>query len=140
MDDRLHRFWSKTTRDRDTGCWLWLGYIDPGGYGRFCRTGAHRWAYERLVGPIPEGLQIDHLCRVRHCVNPAHLEPVTPAVNTRRSPIHRAALNRQKTHCHRGHELAGSNLHLQLRPGRTPKRHCRTCLREWAREHRRAAA
>lgn len=80
------RFWSKV---QPTGfCWEWIGGLDVG-YGFFALThdikvGAHRWAYEHLVGPIPEGLHIDHLCRNRQCVNPDHLEPVTLEENTRR--------------------------------------------------------
>lgn len=74
--------------DAETGCWNWTGKLHLNGYGGIRRDGrqwyAHRWVYERLVGPIPEGLQIDHLCRNHRCCNPAHLEPVVPAVNTRR--------------------------------------------------------
>lgn len=72
-------------------CWIWTGNVHPTtGYGHFVRKGvrtplAHRASYELLVGPIPTGLQIDHLCMVKACVNPAHLEPVTPAENTRRA-------------------------------------------------------
>ena len=78
---------------------------------------AHRVAYELQVGPIPVGLQLDHLCRVRSCVNPAHLEPVTSAENTRRG------LRAMKTHCPQGHPYAGEN--LLIRP--TGQRRCRTC-------------
>lgn len=74
--------------EKSDGCWLWTGVLSYDGYGRFRAdnrsTGAHRFAYEYYVGPIPDGLQIDHLCRVHNCVNPAHLEPVTPAENQRR--------------------------------------------------------
>jgi hypothetical protein len=74
--------------DPETGCWLWQRSIVRGGYGIAWRDGkhaiAHRWYYEHLVGPIPEDLALDHLCRVRHCVNPAHLEPVTHRENCRR--------------------------------------------------------
>ncbi len=75
----------------DAGCWIWHGDVENTGYGRISRGRgradrdlAHRWMYKRLVGPIPESLQIDHLCRRKRCVNPAHLEPVTPAENQRR--------------------------------------------------------
>lgn len=115
------RFWANVEKhDGDcpccSGCWIWAGYISAKGYGRM-RTqsgpqqtiGAHRVAYELLVGPIPEGLTIDHLCRNRGCVNPEHLEVVTQRENTRRgkSP---AGVNAQKTHCDRcGSELAQLN-------------------------------
>ena len=80
------RFWAKV--DKGIFCWDWLGG-KSNGYGRFWVEGrlvqAHRWAYETMVGPIPEGLTLDHLCRVRYCVNPSHLEPVTLGENIRRS-------------------------------------------------------
>lgn len=87
--DSLERFWSYVDRSKtEDGCWLWNGHRESNGYGRFRhdgrRSGAHRFAYEAEVGPIPDGLTIDHLCRVRHCVNPAHLEAVTSRENTRR--------------------------------------------------------
>ena len=91
--DEVVRFWKKVEKT-DT-CWLWTGTKRSDGYGRFFRTGAklstpvHRYAYELLVGTIPDGLTIDHVyaygCRNRHCVNPNHLEPVTRAVNTHRA-------------------------------------------------------
>lgn len=86
MTSTAERFWRKVTKtDR---CWLWTGSLQSRGYGCVGFGGkrylAHRLAYEWLVGPIPDGLTIDHLCRVKACVNPAHLEPVTGAENTRR--------------------------------------------------------
>jgi len=73
----------------DTGCWLWIGSLNGKGYGHFNLDGrihkAHRWAYERRFGTPPEGMQLDHLCSVRNCVNPDHLEPVTNRENSRRS-------------------------------------------------------
>lgn len=83
----MERFWLKVAKTDD--CWLWVGAKSSEGYGSFRLNdkaiGAHRVAYELLVGPIPHGLTIDHLCKVRHCVNPAHLEPVTMAENVRRA-------------------------------------------------------
>jgi hypothetical protein len=77
--------------DAETGCWLWRGTKNPHGYGRIMIRQrwypAHRVYYEHHVGPIPAGLVIDHLCRVHNCVNPGHLEPVTPAENTRRGQL-----------------------------------------------------
>jgi hypothetical protein len=84
------RFIQKYVPEPNTGCWLWTGYVDRHGYGQFkgAKQGsAHRWSYEYHAGPIPEGLQLDHLCRVRSCVNPAHLEPVTCRVNVSRGLV-----------------------------------------------------
>lgn len=114
------------------GCWLWTGSLDRHGYGSFGvrrhTTRAHRYAYELLVGPIPEGLVIDHLCRVRRCVNPAHLEPVTIAVNLARSGALEAS--RQwalaRTHCRHGHEFTPENTFTNVRGARV----CLTCRRE----------
>lgn len=79
-------FWAKVNKTET--CWLWAGARNPAGYGHFRRSGttynAHRFAYELLVGPVEKGLQIDHLCRVRNCVRPSHMEAVTPLINTRR--------------------------------------------------------
>lgn len=85
FEDRL---WAKV--DMTDGCWLWTGTVNRQGYGRFCIGGrgntrlAHRVTYELLVGPVPVGLELDHLCNVRGCVRPDHLEPVTHVENLRR--------------------------------------------------------
>jgi hypothetical protein len=85
----VERFWSKVDRQPDDGCWLWTGAVTVDGYGRLRATStvevrAHRYAYELLVGPIPEGLTLDHLCERPACVRPEHLEPVEHAENVRR--------------------------------------------------------
>lgn len=112
-------------------CWLWAGYKESQGYGQiFYREDgknkyhyAHRFMYEQLVGKIPEGLVIDHLCRVRHCINPDHLEVVTPRVNNDRGIPH----NQLKTHCPRGHAYAGDNL-LTQKSGKYRVRRCKVCV------------
>lgn len=122
------RFWTKVDKGALNDCWVWTGYLSPAGYAMVkagdVRRAAHRVAYELLVGPIPEGLTLDHLCENPPCVNPAHLEPVTAGVNNLRgnSPW---ALNAKKTHCKRGHPLSGDNLMI----GTGGRRRCRTCAR-----------
>lgn len=139
MPDPGERFWSRVAVT--PSCWLWTGSEWAGGYGRFIVGKKphlpHRWAYERLVGPIEEGLTLDHLCRVQLCVRPDHLEPVTQRENTLRgtSP---AAENAKKTHCKRDHPLSGENLYINPRG----ERQCRVCsnARSAAYQQRRAAA
>jgi HNH endonuclease len=101
------RFRAKVRVDEATGCWLWTAATDGHGYGQINVAGvpvkAQRIAWVLYVGPIPDGLHIDHLCRVRLCVNPAHLEPVTAAENTRRQLAAIGHPNSRKTHCPRGH-------------------------------------
>jgi hypothetical protein len=125
------RFWDKVEFIGEGGCWLWTGCILQNGYGQFSVGGhpryVHRLAYENLATPIPEGLTIDHLCRVRRCVNPDHLEPVTSRENTLRSPTAPTAVNARKTHCLRGHPLSGANLYEP--PSRPGRRYCRECVR-----------
>ena len=115
-------------RIEPSGCWRWLGHIALNGYGRINMKMAHRFVYERLVGPIPSGLTLDHLCRNRDCVNPDHLEPVTSAVNTMRGDAP-PAINARKVICHMGHPLSGDNLYRKP----NGRRRCRTCAREYAR-------
>lgn len=116
------RFWAKA--NRADGCWLWEGTGDRKGYGRFGADGvrwlAHRYAYTVLVGSIPEGHELDHLCKITNCVNPAHLEPVLPAEHARRSD--QGAYQRRKTHCPAGHPYTPENTRMQ-----GTGRHCRAC-------------
>lgn len=98
-------------------CWTWIGKLDRDGYGRLDRMMAHRFVYEALVGPIETGLDLDHLCRVRDCVNPEHLEPVTRSENNKRK-------NASKTHCKHGHEFTAENTRAS-----NGKRECRACQR-----------
>lgn len=118
------RFWAKVDATGD--CWEWTGH-QQFGYGLFVVSSkplkvakAHRVAWELLVGPIPEGLVIDHLCRVQRCLNPAHLEVVTPAENSRRMPISLARKRRQ--HCPHGHPYDTANTRMH-----NGGRCCRTC-------------
>lgn len=136
------RFWSGVEHaDADT-CWMWTGYVDGEGYGYFVvdgrRARVHRYSYELMVGPIPGGLVLDHLCRNRKCVNPKHLEPVTNAENVLRGESASAASARA-TECINGHELSGENLRLDD----DGHRRCKTCERDQGRERlrlRRAGA
>lgn len=117
--------WSKVNKTET--CWLWTGQLDISGYGQILRNGklfkTHRVAYELLVGPIPEGLTLDHVkdrgCQHRSCCNPAHLEPVTNRVNILRGDSI-AANNARKTHCKRGHLIDGAN---------KQQRFCKTCVK-----------
>ena len=107
----------------ETGCWEWTSTLNNKGYGRFYdgkrSVYAHRWSYERWVGPIPERMDIDHLCRNTRCVNPAHLEAVSHAEN-----IRRGYEAKNQTHCKRGHELA---VHALITSD--GRRDCRACAR-----------
>ena len=121
-------FWRRVTKGDPSECWLWTGSKDTPGYGRVQidkkQVCAHRMAYELCVGPIPDGLELDHLCRVPLCVNPEHLEPVTRRENLLRGntvPARRAA----QTHCLRGHAFDEANTYVDARG----RRGCRACGR-----------
>lgn len=128
----------------EEGCWLWQGYVDDKGYGRCWTGGAHRHFYTKLVGPIPRGLHLDHVChdpsicvggdacKHRRCVNPDHLSPTTPRENVLRSNSF-VASNAAATHCPEGHPYEGDNLVVYPK-----QRTCKTCLsRRWNAAHQR---
>ena len=127
----LERFLEKVVHDAQAGCWVWSGGRIHEGYGVFWLGGktlrAHRWAYETFVGPIPEGLVLDHLCRRPECVNPEHLEPVTQSVNINRGVL----WEKEKTHCSRGHAYDEVNTYIDP----DGHRHCRACRRERKRKN-----
>lgn len=118
------------------GCWEWMASRTHEGYGRVRwqrrNANAHRVVYELLVAPIPNGLTIDHLCRNRWCVNPAHLEPVPLRENIARGRGV-GVLNAAKTHCKHGHEFTPENTYTNVKDG---KRHCRECGRQANRRSR----
>jgi len=132
------RFWEKVERPDDPSdtCLLWTDALSDSGYGTFCfgksRVRAHRWSYEYHVGAIPDGLVIDHLCRVRHCVNPDHLEVVTMKENTLRG-IGFSAVNARKTRCIYGHPFDEENTYVY--PGGA-KRGCRICRKRLREKNR----
>ena len=119
------RFWAKVQGGDVSECWEWHGTLIDG-YGSFtlstCSVRAHRVSYEMLVGPIPEGLQLDHLCRNRRCVNPWHLEPVPQLVNIRRGANCRAT----DEHCAKGHAWSAETWSVQGHHRRV----CHQCQRE----------
>lgn len=121
-------------RDHGTPCWIWQGPTYGNGYAAVSFDGrpklGHRYVYERLVGPIPEGLVIDHLCRVRECVNPAHLEPVTDRENILRG-VGMSAKWAVATHCLRGHELNDDTVSIVQ-----GARRCKLCDRIRSKRHR----
>lgn len=130
----VERFWQKVDRSQPGGCWSWTaskgrryGDISYGGKSLI----AHRVAYVLQIGPIPDGMVLDHLCRNQKCVNPAHLQPVESKENILRG-IGWGAQNARKTHCPKGHPYEGEN--LRIRP--SGRRECLTCKRESAKRLR----
>lgn len=126
------RFWPKVDKRGSDECWPYLAAKGEHGYGVFHPTKgqsqlAHRYSYELLIGPIPSGLHIDHLCRVRACVNPAHMEAVTPMENSSRGLTYRL-LNGMDNKCRHGHRYTPENTYVE------PNVRCRQCARE--RDHK----
>ena len=131
------RFDARWVPEPNTGCWLWTGAIIPNGYGVGPSVGgshlAHRVGWTLYRGPIPEGMYIDHLCRVRSCVNPDHLRPVTPKQNSLENSESRPSKNARKAQCPKGHPYSGENLWIRYQAGK-PSRHCRACTRAQKRD------
>lgn len=121
---QAQRFWAKVEKTHD--CWLWTASLGHSGYGQFGAFDtvwpSHRIAYRQLIGPIEAGLTLDHLCRNKRCVNPAHLEPVTHHENTTRAASHARDL---RTHCKHGHEFTPENTYIRS----DGSRQCKTCRR-----------
>ena len=127
------RFWEKVEKT-DSGCWLWRGAPTGSGYGTstlddkresYKFVVEHRYAYELIVGPIPDGLVLDHLCRNRNCVNPEHLDPVPQRENALRG-----LKGRLLTHCAHGHPLTPENVYVQQTGERRGRRRCKVCHNE----------
>lgn len=138
------RFWTKVNKDGPVSdwhpelgpCWIWDKGKTGSGYGAFCPGNgdtvlAHRWSYEHSVRAIPEGLELDHLCRQPACVRPSHLDPVTGGVNQHRSPLTFASINSGKAYCDNGHEFTPEN----TRTKSDGARECKECRRAITRRH-----
>lgn len=124
----LIEYFNARVKKMPNGCWEWQGSLSKLGYGLFYAGSrairAHRWSYEHFVGPIPDGLIMDHLFRNRKCVNPQHVEPVTNKENILRGESPPAVCAR-KNHCANGHEFTKDNTYITYRGNRS----CRTCRR-----------
>ena len=130
------RFWRHVVKTET--CWLWNGGRNLGGYGAINvggraggMRGAHRVSYELFVGPIPDGFEVDHLCKVPACVRPEHLEAVPPRVNNLRSNSN-AAKRAKQTHCRNGHPFTPANTYVTKRNQRV----CRRCQADWQKDFR----
>lgn len=130
----IERYWAKVTKHQD-GCWSWLGCHSKAGYALFTirrrNVLAHRFAFEQANGPIPDGLFVDHMCRNKGCINPAHLRAVDPRTNACENNDGVIALNAAKQFCHKGHPFDEENTRYLKNGGRV----CRICHRERGRRH-----
>lgn len=129
-----HQALTDHTMTLDNGCVVWTGHIDRNGYGKVNRRSAriytaHTLAYVIAFGPVPDGCEIDHLCKNRACCNPAHLEAVPHAVNIGRGDYKSNHRNGRKTHCKRGHEFTSENTRIYVLRG-VRIRKCRACRKE----------
>lgn len=141
--DIVQRFWSKVVKTET--CWLWTAYVSGKGYGQFRMNGrmhaAHQVALLITGTPRPLGAEVDHLCRVRHCVNPAHLEWVTHAKNMERAGPYLAGPRPDhyltgRTHCKNGHEFSADNTRHVVEKDGSRRRRCRVCQNEANLRHR----
>lgn len=135
----VDRLMARVEFDTAAGCWLWTGTLSHNGYARFKPSGqtskpVHRLTYELVCQAVPAGLQLDHKCRVRCCVNPEHLEPVTRLENIARGNAPHM-VNARKTHCKHGHEFTPENTGRHAKRG---SRYCKTCLRAHAARYARS--
>lgn len=135
---------SKVMPEPNSGCWLWMGYVAPNGYGKtaarrgggWTTTYAHREMYKMLVGEIPAGLDLDHKCKVRCCVNPQHLRPVTRAENMKTARSNRDVLL-ARTRCKNGHEYTAETTKLVTSPlTGLPTRKCMICNKQFFQRRR----
>ncbi len=131
------RLWEKISPEPNSGCWLWMAGGNQHGYGSFYvngrQRGAHIACYEHYIGPVPDGLELDHKCRVPCCVNPSHLEPVTHQENVARGAANESAKKFQgaKTHCPSGHPYTEDNIYFR----KNGHRDCRTCSQERSKKY-----
>lgn len=135
FEDRAAGFFKFISPEPNTGCWFWLGNHSPNGYAMFASTkgrlaGAHRFSYLIHKGEIPAGLEIDHMCNMKGCVNPDHLRAVTSRVNQLRTNSV-VAQNARKTHCKHGHEFSVENTVVHSGGGRE----CWTCRKAFKRKY-----
>ena len=144
VKDRIENSIQRVT---ESGCWIWLLCTFKNGYAQIRLDGrtqyAHRVSYQVNIGNIPEGLTLDHSCRVRCCVNPAHLSPMTRSENSRGADsANKGKHHRDKTHCKNGHPFDDTNTYLgsRIRAGKSyPTRACKTCHGGWKTTQRSAS-
>ena len=142
IDLIVKRFYNKV-EVQEHGCWYWQGHISkPHEYGNFSfgyqQTGAHRASYMLHIGDIPEGYEIDHLCKIPYCVNPDHLEAVTQAENSRRSAIGKSWELHLLKKCSKGHDVQGENAKPHRKANGRVKYRCRICARAYKKQYREA--